>query len=148
MLNDKIFTVIIFYSLVLFVPVSALLLLARPKLWHYLLAIFLGMIVGWLDLRSDEVSATILLLLVFGMFLGFAQPRHAWRWALLLAMWVPLGGFFSSALGLTNLPAASPNWLASLVAFIPAFIGAYGGALVSGASRRMSAQDTAQVKIE
>lgn len=146
MLNDKIFTVIVFYSLVLFIPVSALLLMVRPILWHYLLAIFMGVIVGWLDLRSDEVSTTILLLVVFGMLLGFAQPRQAWRWAILLAMWVPLGGFLSAALGLRNVAVPNPSWLASLVAFVPAFIGAYGGALVSGASRRFSPEQGGQVK--
>jgi hypothetical protein len=135
--KDILFTVIIFNSLLLFIPVAALLLVVRPQLWHYLFAIFLGIMVGWFDLRADEVSLTVLLLVVFGLFLGFAQPRHAWRWALLLALWVPLGGFVVHAWGLINVVAHEPNWLPSLFAFIPALLGAYGGAFVNWASTRM-----------
>ncbi len=135
--KDILFTVIIFNSLLLFIPVAALLLIVRPQLWHYLFAIFLGIIVGWFDLRTDEVSLTILLLVVFGLFLGFSQPRHAWRWALLLALWVPLGGFVAQAWGLKNIVVPEPNWLPTLFAFVPALVGAYGGAFVNWASARV-----------
>lgn len=145
MSKDIAFTVVIFYSLVLFIPVSALLLFVRPRLWHYLLAVFLGIMVGWFDLRTDEVSLTILLLLVFGMFLGFAQPSHAWRWALLLALWVPLGGIVSAVLG-RGVAATNSNWPASLFALAPAFIGAYVGAFVSRAAVRLSPPEPQQVK--
>ncbi len=137
---DKLLTVIIFNSLLLFIPVSAVLLVARPQLWQYLFAVFLGVLTGWFDLRTDEVSLTILLLVVFGLFLGFAQPRHAWRWALILAVWVPLGAFVAGTLRLNGVVQAEPNWLASLFAFVPALVGAYGGALVKWASNQTGKQ--------
>jgi hypothetical protein len=145
MSRDTLFTVIIFYSLVLFIPVSGLLLLMRPQLWHYLLAVFLGLIVGWFDLHTDEVSLTILLLVVLAMFLGFAKPKHAWRWALLLAVWVPLGGLAAGALGF-KVVTPQPNWIPSLFAFVPALIGAYGGALVNWTRERLAFENSQQVK--
>jgi hypothetical protein len=132
MSKATLFTVIIFYSLVLFVPLALILLYLRPRLWHYLLALFLGIMVGWLDLNAAEVQGTVLLLLVFGVFFGFAQPKHAWRWALLLGMWVPLGGLAAQAIGLKT--PEPPNVFGSLIAFVPALLGAYGGALAKWAS--------------
>ena len=137
MSTETLFTVVIFNSLVLFVPIAMLLLYLRPQLWHYLFALFLGLVIGWMDMHSVEVQPTVLLLLVFGMFLGFAQPRHAWRWALLLAVWVPLGGFLAQFAGLRTAAPAEPGVIASFIAFIPAFVGAYGGVLVRRASPRL-----------
>lgn len=143
MSRETLFTVIIFNSLVLFVPLAMLLLYMRPRLWHYLFALFLGLVIGWIDLRSVEVQPTVLLLLVCGMFLGNAQPKHAWRWALLLAVWVPLGGLVALAAGLKTAAPAEPGVFASLIAFIPALIGAYGGVLVNWASSRLPKQSEA-----
>jgi hypothetical protein len=141
--RDILFTVVVFNSLLLFVPIAMLLLYMRPRLWHYLFALFLGLVIGWLDLHSVEVQPTVLLLLVFGLFLGFAQPRHAWRWALLLAIWVPLGGFAAQVAGLRTAAPAEPGVIASFIAFIPALVGAYGGALVNRASSRFPGQTQA-----
>lgn len=137
MSREVLFTVVMFNSLVLFVPVAMFLLNMRPQLWHYLLALFLGLVIGWIDLRAVEVQPTVLLLLVFGLFLGFAQPRHAWRWALLLAVWIPLGGFVALVVGLRTPAPVEPTALASFIAFIPAFIGTYAGVLVNRASSRL-----------
>jgi hypothetical protein len=131
---------IVFYSLLLFVPVAVLLLYIRPQLWHYLFALFLGLVIGWIDMHSIEVQPTVLLLLVFGLFMGFAEPKHAWRWAILLAVWVPLGGFAAQVVGLRTAAPAEPGVFASFIAFIPALIGAYGGALVKRASLRSPGQ--------
>ncbi len=49
------------------------------------LAVALGLGIGWLDLHTTEVIVTILALLLAGLFLGLLQPRAAWRWAVLLA---------------------------------------------------------------
>ena len=73
------FTMVWFHTLVLFLPLSMFLLYRWPSLWHHLLAIFLGIITGLIDLRSDEVQFPALLLIIFGFFLGFSQPTRAWR---------------------------------------------------------------------
>jgi hypothetical protein len=143
MSREILFTVVLFNSLVLLVPVAMFLLYLRPQLWHYLLALFLGLVIGWIDIRSVEVQPTVLLLIVFGMFLGFAQPSHAWRWALILAIWIPLGGFAAQVVGLQTPAPAEPGVIGSFIAFIPAFIGTYGGVLVNRASSRLPKQSEA-----
>ena len=136
MSKETLFTVIIFNSLVLFIPLAAALLFFRPRLWHYLFALFLGIVVGWLDRNASEVQGTVLLLLVFGLFMGFAQPKHAWRWALILGAFVPLMGFAAAAFGLK--PFTVNETIGSLIAFVPAFIGTYAGAFVNRMSLRVT----------
>jgi glycopeptide antibiotics resistance protein len=136
MSKETLFTVIIFNSLVLFIPLAAVLLYFRPRLWHYLFALFLGIVVGWLDRNASEVQGTVLLLLVFGLFMGFAQPKHAWRWALILGAFVTLMGFAAAAFGLK--PFTVNETIGSLIAFVPAFFGTYSGAFVNRMSLRVT----------
>lgn len=143
--SQTLFTMVVFYSLVLFVPVAMVLLYVRPQLWNFLFALFLGLVIGWIDMRATEVQPTVLMLLVFGLFLGFAQPAHAWRWALLLAVWVPLGGLAAQLAGLRAGAPAEPGVLASFIAFIPALVGSYGGALANRASLRLPGQTRPQL---
>ncbi len=96
------------------------------------------MITGWLNLTSSEIQVIALLLIAFGLFLGFAQPQHAWRWALILAMWLPLGALLSVAMGF-KLDLIG-EVLGSLIAFVPAFIGVYCGVLVNRAAGRVPKQ--------
>lgn len=91
------FTVIWFNSLVLYLPLSMIIVYKRPALWQLLLSIFLGIIVGILDTKTDEVQFPALLLLVFGFFMGFVQPVRAWKWAFFLAP-----GYLYSRLGLLS----------------------------------------------
>ncbi len=137
MSKEVLFTVVVFNSLVLFIPVAMFLLYKRPDLWHYLFGLFLGLLIGWIDFRAVEVQPSVLLLLVFGLFLGFAQPRHAWRWALILGIWIPLGGFAAVWLGLKAFSVQET--IGSMMAFIPALVGAYGGVLVNRAAARSTA---------
>jgi hypothetical protein len=131
--TQLLFTMIVFNSLVFFLPIAAILLWLKPNLWLPLLTTFLGILIGLSDLRS-EVQLTFLLLLVFGFFAGYAKPKNAWVWALLLGMWVPFAEFTALAIGLKL--SYRPDILASCVALVPAFIGAYGGAFVQWAATR------------
>jgi hypothetical protein len=54
------------------------------------------------DLRTDDPQLPVLLLLTFGLFLGFAQPQAAWRWALVLGLWIPFLGWIARAARVTN----------------------------------------------
>ena len=73
------FTVIAFHTIVLFLPFSMMILYRRPKSWNSIFALFLGLVVAFIDLQTDEVQFPSLLLLAFGFFLGFAQPKRAWE---------------------------------------------------------------------
>lgn len=125
---QTLFTVIIFNLMILFLPVAAFLLFKWPRLWHLLLALHLGLLVGLTDLRTDDPQLPALLLITFGLFLGFAQPRAAWRWALVLGLWIPVLGLIARTAGVTN--AQLSDVLVSLVGLVPALVGVYAGVFV------------------
>ena len=133
--NRILFTVIGFHSLVVFLPVSVILLYKWPETWHHLMALFLGFLIGFLDFNSDDPQFAALLLLVFGLFLGFAQSQRVWRWALLLGMWIPIFQFFKIAVEGAGHAVLSEG-IFSLMVFVPACIGTYGGAGIRLAVRR------------
>ena len=131
--NQVLFNMIVFNAFVLFLPMAAVLLWLKADLWLPLLTMSLGVIIGLTDLRSD-VQYTVLLLLVFGFFAGYAKPKYAWGWALLLGIWVPLAEFTALAIGMKL--AYRPDILGSSIALVPAFVGAYGGVFVQWAAAR------------
>jgi hypothetical protein len=83
---------------------------------------------GWVELHSDEVQPTVALLLLFTALLAFARPHKPWRWAVLMAAAVPLAYVVAPVLGVTPRSQPEPNLAATLIALIPAFLGAYAGA--------------------
>ena len=120
------FTVIGFHTLVAFLPISLFVLYKWPQTWQYLLAVFLGLLIAFLDHQSDDPQLAVLLLLVFGVFLGFAQPEGSWRWAMLLGAWLPLLQFLTILVeGKYN--AIVNEGLYSFFALLPAFLGTYIG---------------------
>lgn len=135
-MNDQILlTVIGFHSLVLLFPISMVLLWKWPKLWHQLLALVLGVLIGFLDLRSDDPQFAVLLLLMFGSFLGFAQPERAWRGALILGAGVPIFQFLKITIEGTSGKLLTEA-IFSVLAFIPPIIGVYTGVVIQGKVHR------------
>ncbi len=130
---------IIFNSLLVFMVLAAIALWLRPTLWLPLFTLFLGFIVGWLDLSSSEVSSSVLMLLMFGFFAGFAQPRRAWLSALLLGIWVPVLGYLAFALRVTH--QTNTELITSWLPLVFSFAGAYAGFLARrlGAGKQISA---------
>ena len=96
----------------------------------FLLALALGLFVGYVDWHSEEVQLPALLVLLFAFLLSLAQPKTAWLWALIVGSCIPLVHFIGRRLGYAPLYPIQPNLLAAFIALIPAFIGAYSGALV------------------
>jgi len=125
---QTIFIVIAFNTLVLALPIAAIILWRKPELWLHLWTLFVGVLVGLMDVRANEVQMTVLLLLAFGFFAGFNQPRRAWRWALLLGVWVPIFAFIAMGIGLTQFRAQQQ--FGSFIALVPAFLGTYAGVVV------------------
>ena len=125
---QNVFNFVLFNSLLLYLPFAALMLWRKPSLWLPLWTLFLGIILGWWDMHSTEVSASVLMLLTFSFFAGYAQPKRAWLSALLLGMWIPIFGGVGRALQLIQ--TTPTEMLTSLLAFAFTFSGAYGGALV------------------
>jgi hypothetical protein len=91
------------------------------KFWTlFIIAIGLGVSIGWIDSRPtwDDAGITVGMVLAVTAILGFVMPGRAWVWALAVGVWVPL---WSILLNNSHAPA---------VALIVAFIGAYIGALL------------------
>lgn len=129
MRTTALYTAVSFYSLVMFFFISVVLTYIFPKRWHILLTVLLGLITAFIDVRSSEVSFSILLLLAFSFFLGFSKATMPLRVAFLLAVWIPLSAFVRLALfGPSN--ALLTEGVGSFVAFIPAIIGSYLGAFI------------------
>ena len=54
------------------------------------LAAVLGLGIGWLDIHTTELTVAITALLVAGVICGGLQPRAPWRWAIAIALGVPI----------------------------------------------------------
>ncbi len=128
MTNQGFFNFAIFNSLMLFVLLTAIILWRKPSFWLHLFTLFLGFVVGWFDVKATEVSPIVLILLTFGFFAGFAQPKRAWLFALFLGIWIPAFAFAASNLRLTN--PTPTELVTSFLALVFSFAGAYAGAIV------------------
>ena len=84
---------------------------------------------GWVDFNNDEPQAAVLVILATTILLGFLLPSRAWLWAIIMALGLPVVYLFLRALGYQPVSPPSPGWYASLLAFIPAFIGVYSGVI-------------------
>jgi len=89
-----------------------------------------GFLAGAVDFNNNEPQAAVLVIIFFAGLLGFAQPRKAWRWALIVGLGVPIVGLIATALGYSAKSVPEPGWYASLIALIPAFISTYCGVLL------------------
>jgi len=94
------------------------------------LAVVLGLAIGWLDIHATEVSVTIAALLAAGVLCGLVQPRAPWRWAVLMALGLPV---VAAAARFAAVATPEPIRLdprVALVAAAFALVGCYAGALV------------------
>lgn len=102
----------------------------------YLLALLLGLDIGWVNVLTDETPFVALPLLAATGILGLAWPRRAWRWALLVGVWLPLGQAFAL---LTSMRVPYPNDLSAVAQALAiglGLVGAYAGELVARLFRR------------
>jgi hypothetical protein len=99
------------------------------KFWLFLiLAVMLGLIIGWVDSRPtwDDTGVTAAAIFLVTASLGAAIPSRAWVWAL------AVGG----CILILNI-ALNGNY-GAILALIVAFIGAYAGAAVRKAFGSLS----------
>lgn len=83
---------------------------------------------GVVSVRTDEVQPAVLVIALVCFGLGFAAPRLAWLWALVVGLGVFGGYFFAGLAGIHVKAPPEPNLFATLIALIPAFLFAYLGA--------------------
>lgn len=97
---------------------------------QYFLAGGFGMLAGWVDIRVGDLLFTALIVLASCMLLGFVRPRKAWRWVVLVGLFVPLMEWFAYSI-LSQKPERAQIY-ESFLAFLPGIVGAYGGAFGRG----------------
>ena len=93
------------------------------------LSLGLGLLLGWLDSQLEPVGVTVALVALCGGALGLLHPAGAWRWALVLGLGLFLWHLLEAAVGYRPPYPAEPSVFVTLIALVPAFVGAYGGAL-------------------
>ncbi len=98
------------------------------KIWLYPVALLIGLTIAYLDFHATEVQGTVLLILISTFVLGLIQSKGAWLVALFIGSSILLFNLIASGFGLQPLEPIEPNVFATLIALIPAFIGAYAGA--------------------
>src|SRR5947209_3213723 len=97
----------------------------------YVAALAVAIVIGYIDThsRTDDGLPMVLILLVGTFLFGLAQPALAWQWALIIGLGVPGAHFIGLMFGYHPPRPVQPNVLATFLALIPAFAGAYLGAL-------------------
>ncbi len=104
--------------------------LQRTTVICAILALVAGLLTGAVDFNATEPQPAALMVLVFAGILGFSQPRNAWRWAIIVALGLPLAQLLLLQFGFHPRDPVGPGVYGTLIALIPAFIGAYGGVLL------------------
>jgi len=93
----------------------------------YGLSILFGIFSGWLVLALPEQGPdfTALPMVFFAMIAAVIQPRKPWRWAIVVAVFIPIARF-GALLLFVNKPSTSEMY-ESFLAILPAIVGAYAG---------------------
>lgn len=93
----------------------------------YVLAVLLGLAAGTLEITIGDLLVTAIFVMISTMALGFARPRHAWRWMVIVAVFVPLFRLTAYLL-LTQKSDRAQMWESGF-AFLIGTVGAYAGVL-------------------
>lgn len=108
----------------------------KPVDWLcVLLSLGTGLLLGFVDSHLEPVGMTVVLVALCGGAFGLTCPAGAWRWALLLGLGLFLWHLLEAAVGYKPPYPAEPSIFVTLVALVPAFVGAYGGALLRQLTR-------------
>jgi len=94
----------------------------------YVVAVLGSALAGLVAIRTTEVQPAVLVIAVVCMMLGFAIPRLAWLFAIIVGGGVFAGYVLANLAHVTVKAPPEPNIYASLIALAPAFVAAYLGA--------------------
>jgi hypothetical protein len=129
----------------------------RAEWIWFALAVAVGLLAAVLGLHMDNLQFLVLFLFIQCAVFGYARPRRAWRWACLIAVWIPLSLLFNTVVTLPSprelavparlflgplvvffratIPVRPADIPGSCLAVIPAMAGAYAGAWMSRIAR-------------
>ena len=108
-----------------------------PTTLVLVLAIIGSVFVGYIDSHATEVQATLMVMLPITFALGFIQPKRAWLWALIVGFSIPVGFLWHMLMGATYVEPPT-NGFFTLIALVPAFIGAFAGAIFRSVIRQVT----------
>ena len=92
-------------------------------------ALICGVVISFIDSRSDAVQVAALLVAVTTFIFGTLHARQAWVYALIIGLSIIVFHTITSIAGWTASNSTDTvHAFAGLIALIPAFIGAYCGA--------------------
>jgi hypothetical protein len=98
--------------------------------FYYLLAVLLGTLAGWANIKIADLLFTAMIVLAACMLLGFLRPRQPWRWVVIVGVFVPVVEWLAYCL-LSQKPERAQIY-ESFLAFMPGIAGAFGGAMGRG----------------
>jgi ABC-type multidrug transport system permease subunit len=93
----------------------------------YVVAVLLGLSAGILEITISDLLVTAIFVMIATMVLGFVRPQRAWRWTVIVAVFVPL--FRLAAYFALNLKADRAQVWEAVLGFLTATVGAYAGVL-------------------
>jgi K+ transporter len=99
----------------------------RTDLFVYAFAVLLGLAAGTLEITINDLLVTAIFVVFATMALGFVRPQRAWRWTLIVAIFVPL--FRLAAYFFLNQQSNRAQIWESVLALILGVVGAYAGVL-------------------
>jgi hypothetical protein len=86
-------------------------------------------VIGWMNFHAaDDVQPVAAALLLAGFGFGYYRPRQAWLFAGLLWLAIPISGIYADAVNYHPGQLKPAPLYTTLIALIPALLGAYGGA--------------------
>jgi hypothetical protein len=97
------------------------------------LTLLFAFLTGYINLNAAEVQAPLACMLGFSFLSGLLQSKAAWRWAIVLALSIPLSYFVGVVLQypMVDPPRSLPFDPKFLILIVPALVAAYSGALLS-----------------
>lgn len=131
----------------------------RWDAFFFVAAGLIGVGAAIIAIPLHQADADLILIFIAGTVLGFCRPHAAWRWALALALWIPLAGVLqltippegsaASWCGLQLPPPMSPFVRSAILfglAFVAVYLGVAADAIVSWILARVPALAAAWTK--
>src|SRR5258708_8837702 len=108
---------------------------SRRKWAYWPAGVALGAAAGYVDLIAEEVFITALMLLSFGMLLGWWRPTRGWVAGIVLGAAIPFAHVLARA---THFHVSyNTSIAATFLALIPAVVGGAGGSFMRIALRHL-----------
>jgi Na+/proline symporter len=107
---------------------------AKSDLPYWVLGVIFGVACGYMDIRIQDSSLSVLMVTGFTMFLAYKRPERIWRWAMLMGFSMPLAGLVA----LLTRERPSRGMIAGTFAGLAfAIVASVGGRVLNRATRTL-----------